>query len=72
MEGRGLVFTERDEDDRRATLVRATARGRKLRTDVVKRRRALMEAALATRLPTLPRDLPAGLEAIARAFDEYR
>lgn len=71
LEQRGLVTTERDESDRRATLVRMTARGRHVREDVVRRRRAIMEAALAAHTPRLPTGLAAGLAAIASAFDEY-
>jgi DNA-binding MarR family transcriptional regulator len=71
LEQRGLVATARDESDRRATLVSVTRAGRNLRDDVVRRRRTLMEAALAARTPTLPRDLSDGLDAIAKAFAEY-
>jgi DNA-binding MarR family transcriptional regulator len=71
LERRGLVSTERDEGDRRATRVRLTERGRELREEVVRRRRSLMEAALVAHAPTLPPGLGPGLESIARAFDEY-
>jgi DNA-binding MarR family transcriptional regulator len=71
LERRHLVTTERDEADRRATLVRLTAKGHELRDEVVARRRGLMESALAAHAPTLPRGLMAGLAAIARAFDRY-
>jgi DNA-binding MarR family transcriptional regulator len=71
LEQRGLVATARDESDRRATLVSVTRAGRNLRDDVVRRRRTLMEAALAARTPTLPGDLSDGLDAIAKAFAEY-
>jgi DNA-binding MarR family transcriptional regulator len=69
MEGRGLVWTERDRADRRATLVRLTAAGTALRADVVNRRRSLMEAALSRRSATLPDKLGPGLHAIAQAFE---
>ena len=72
LERRGLVTTVRDESDRRATLVRLTDGGRDLRHRVVTRRRALMEDALAAHAPRLPRDLTAGLTAIAEAFNRYR
>lgn len=71
LEGRGLVTTERDAADRRATLVRMTAKGSQVREDVVNRRRAMMEAALAAHTSNLPPGLVAGLAAIAGAFDEY-
>lgn len=71
LERRQLVTTARDETDRRATLVRLTARGHELRERVVACRRELMEQALAARAGTLPRALPAGLRALATAFDQY-
>lgn len=71
LERRGLVSTERDEGDRRATLVRMTLAGRALRDDVIVRRRALMEEALATRSPRLPTGLVPGLEVLGDAFGEY-
>jgi DNA-binding MarR family transcriptional regulator len=71
LERDGLVTTERDETDRRATLVKLTRKGHRLRDQVVARRRAMMEKALSTRSPKLPRGLAPGLEAIARAFEPY-
>jgi DNA-binding MarR family transcriptional regulator len=71
LERDGLVTTERDETDRRATLVKVTAKGHRLRDRVVARRRALMEDALAARSPKIPRGLAPGLAAIARAFEPY-
>jgi DNA-binding MarR family transcriptional regulator len=71
LERRGLVTTERDADDRRATLVRMTRLGRGLRDEVIHRRRAMMEGAILSHAPNLPRGLAPGLAAIARAFDEY-
>jgi DNA-binding MarR family transcriptional regulator len=71
LERDGLVRTERDESDRRGTLIKVTAKGHRLRDRVVTRRRALMEEALATRSPKLPRGLAPGLDAIARAFEPY-
>ena len=71
LENRGLVTTGPDEADRRATLVRMTAQGRQVRQEVVNRRRAMMEAALIAHAPSLPRDLVAGLAAIAGALAEY-
>jgi DNA-binding MarR family transcriptional regulator len=72
LERRGLVTTERDESDRRATLVRLTASGMEVREAVVKCRREMMEAALQRHAPRLPRGLAPGLSAIATAFDQYR
>jgi DNA-binding MarR family transcriptional regulator len=71
LERRQLVTTARDETDRRATLVSLTARGHELRERVVACRRELMEQALTARAGTLPRALPAGLRALATAFDRY-
>jgi DNA-binding MarR family transcriptional regulator len=71
LERDGLVMTERDESDRRATLVSLTRRGQDLREAVVIRRRALMAEALEARSPTLPKGLIPGLNAIARAFAPY-
>lgn len=71
LERRGLVTTERDMEDRRATLVRMTTQGRHLRDDVIERRRTMMEAAISVSAPRLPRGLAEGLSALARAFDRY-
>jgi DNA-binding MarR family transcriptional regulator len=71
MERDGLVLTERDESDRRATLVSLTQKGHVLRDLVVARRRALMDEALAAKSPKLPRGLVPGLAAIAHAFETY-
>ncbi len=46
LEMRGLVETARAEDDRRATTVSATRRGRDLVDDVIAQRRGLIEQAL--------------------------
>ena len=48
LEERGLVDARRDESDRRATLVRLTAAGERLRTALVKQRRDLIRGALST------------------------
>jgi DNA-binding MarR family transcriptional regulator len=72
LERRGLVTTERDESDRRATLVRMTPKGTDLRKAVIVSRRRAMDAALAAFAPRLPRGLVPGLKTIARAFDQYR
>jgi DNA-binding MarR family transcriptional regulator len=71
LERGGLVASNRDEEDRRATLVTLTPAGRRLRDDVVRRRRVLMEEALIARGTRLPDDLNGGLAAIARAFEPF-
>ncbi len=71
LERDGLVTSVRDEADRRATLVTLTPAGRRLRNEVVLRRRALMEEALLAGGTRLPEDLDGGLAAIARAFERF-
>jgi DNA-binding MarR family transcriptional regulator len=71
LERGGLVASNRDEEDRRATLVTLTPAGRRLRDDVVRRRRVLREEALIARGTRLPDDLNGGLAAIARAFEPF-
>lgn len=71
LERDGLVTSVRDEADRRATLVTLTPAGRRLRNEVVLRRRALMEEALLAGGTGLPDDLDGGLAAIARAFERF-
>jgi DNA-binding MarR family transcriptional regulator len=71
LERDGLVVTERDESDRRATLVSLTKKGHQLRDLVVSRRRALLDEALAMRSPKIPKSLVPGLAAIARALEPY-
>jgi DNA-binding MarR family transcriptional regulator len=71
LERQGLVATARDDTDRRATVVELTPKGRQVREEVVTRRRALMDAALADQAPRLPSDLRAGLATIAHAFNRY-
>ncbi len=73
LEDRRLVATERDEADRRSTLVRLTIAGSDLWAEVVADRRAAMARLLDAdprRPRDLPGDLPAGLAAIADAFEE--
>jgi DNA-binding MarR family transcriptional regulator len=71
LERDALVTSVRDEADRRATLVTLTPAGRRLRDEVVRGRRVLMEEALLARGTRLPEDLEAGLAAIARAFERF-
>jgi DNA-binding MarR family transcriptional regulator len=70
LERRGFVASARDEGDRRATNVWLTALGHDVREAVIRRRRELMQAALATRGP-LPKDLTRGLHALGKAFAPY-
>ncbi len=67
LERHGLVTSERDERDRRATLVRPTTAGLELRDAVVRHRREAMARLLRGR--SLPEDRGGGLAAIAAAFD---
>jgi DNA-binding MarR family transcriptional regulator len=71
MEERGLIATQRDETDRRATLVRLTPVGEAVRGGLVRRRRRLIRELLRARGAPLPADLPNGLEAIAAALGRY-
>ena len=71
LERRGYVTTERDDRDRRATLVRLTPEGRDVREAVLARRRELMNQALTAYATRLPKDLTRGLAVIAKAFDRY-
>lgn len=67
LERHGLATSERDEDDRRVTLLRVTAAGLDLRDTVVQHRRQAMARLLRNR--PVPKDLEGGLAAIAAAFD---
>lgn len=67
LERHGLATSQRDEQDRRVTLLRATAAGLELRDTVVRHRRDAMARLLRDR--RLPKDLEGGLAAIAAAFD---
>ncbi len=71
MERRGLVVSEPDEQDRRATIVRLSDAGERLRAGIVQDRRDLIRQLLDDHGRPLPLDLRAGLEAIAEAFARY-
>jgi MarR family transcriptional regulator, organic hydroperoxide resistance regulator len=71
LERHGYVVTARDEGDRRATLVRLTAEGSRVRKAVIDRRRALLNDAVASHARRLPKDLSGGLKVLAEAFDRY-
>jgi DNA-binding MarR family transcriptional regulator len=64
MERAGLVTTERDESDRRATLVRLTAAGARVRSTVIDHRRRLVARLFRSHAGQLPRDLDQGLQKI--------
>ena len=71
LERRGLLSTERDESDRRGTIVRATPAGLQLWTSLVDYRRRMI-ADLIDAVPTpLPGDLADDLEVVERAFARY-
>jgi DNA-binding MarR family transcriptional regulator len=69
---RGLVATQTDAADRRATRVRATPAGQELRTRIVDHRQRMLRNRLAGRTEPLPSDLQGGLEAIADALGRSR
>lgn len=71
LEQRGFVVAERDDTDRRATLVRLTAAGEQIREALVDRRRELIRTALLLRSSPLAGDLALGLEQIGEALDQY-
>ena len=64
MELAGMVSALRDESDRRATLVRLTAKGARLRSTVIEIRRRLVAGLFRSHGGRLPRDLDEGLRAI--------
>src|SRR5512135_2050827 len=64
LERRGLIATQRDERDRRATLVRLTPAGSAVRRKVMQVRQRTVAAALGNGNGTLPSGLTEGLEAI--------
>jgi DNA-binding MarR family transcriptional regulator len=65
MERAGLVSAERDERDRRATVVRLTRQGAQLRSTVIAHRRRMVGRLFRRHEGSVPRDLDAGLHAIA-------
>ncbi len=67
LERHGLATAERDEHDRRVTLLRVTHAGLELHDTVVQHRRDAMARLLSDR--HVPKDLEGGLAAIAAAFD---
>jgi DNA-binding MarR family transcriptional regulator len=71
LERHGYVSTDRDQTDRRATVVRLTSEGRAVRARVVERRRELVLSAIDAGALPLPRDLSGGLSVLARALGPY-
>jgi DNA-binding MarR family transcriptional regulator len=71
LERRGLVVAQRDEADRRATLVRLTETGERIRGGIVERRRQLVRDALVARPGVLPGELSGGLAEISAALHRY-
>ena len=71
LERRGLVVAQRDEADRRATLVRLTDTGERIRNAIVDRRRQLVRDALAARPEGLSGELVGGLGEIGAALHRY-
>jgi DNA-binding MarR family transcriptional regulator len=71
LERRGLVVAERDEADRRATLVRLTPAGERIHRVLVDSRRQLIRDALAGRDGHLSSELLDGLAQITEALRRY-
>jgi DNA-binding MarR family transcriptional regulator len=69
LERRGLVSAERDETDRRATLLSLRPRGRAAHRAVVATRRDRIAKALARRREPLPGEPAAALQALGEALD---
>lgn len=71
LERRGLVVAERDEADRRATLVSLTPSGERIRSALVDCRRQLVRDALHGDPGVLSSQLLEGLKQIAEALRRY-
>jgi DNA-binding MarR family transcriptional regulator len=71
LERRGLVTAVRDEDDRRATIVRPSPTGRRIRNSVISRRRRLIATAAASALPGVDTETVATIDRIADALARY-
>lgn len=69
LEGRGLVGSDRDPADGRASLVRVTERGRRVAGAVLDRRRRLIGDALAARPEPLPEGSVMVADVLARALE---
>ncbi len=68
LEKRGLVSAERDEDDRRATVLHLQPLGMDAHRAVTAARRRRISRALAARAETLPEGSAAALQALADAL----
>ena len=71
LERRGLVTAVRDEDDRRATIVRPSPTGRRIRDSVISRRRRLIATAAASAIPGVDAETIAIVDRIADALARY-
>jgi len=71
LERHGLATAERDELDRRATIVRASSAGRVVREAVMRRRRELIESALDGALADSTAETVPALERIADAVSTF-
>ena len=71
LERHGLATAERDELDRRATIVRASSAGRVVREAVMRRRRELIESALDGALADSTAETVPVLERIADAVSTF-
>lgn len=71
LERQGLVMTERDERDRRATIVRATPAGRITWEGLVEHRRQLIDGLLESLPKPLSDRLADELDDVAQAFARY-
>jgi DNA-binding MarR family transcriptional regulator len=72
LERRGLVVSGRDEQDRRATVIRLSPTGARAREEILAARHRLIEALLDDLPRPPPEELLAELDAIADAFARYR
>ncbi len=71
LERHGLATAERDERDRRATLVRASAEGRRVREGVVRRRGGLIADALEGRVDRVSTATRAVLDEIGACLERF-
>lgn len=71
LERRGLVVTDRDESDRRGTIVRTTARGHELWWSLVQHRRLLILEALSTLRTPVRERLVRDVEQLEAAFARF-